>query len=79
MSKNAFRITVRSLIRLQSDLVQHCYSYTTAKLDYYGISRAQEGVFDNFSYFPLKSYVVTPHLNRLVVQMRGHNIRFMQN
>ena len=29
-----------------------------------------------FSYFSLKLYVVTPHLNRLVetVQMRGHNI-----
>ena len=31
---------------------------------------------DNFSYFSLKPYVVTHHLNRLVetVQMRGHNI-----
>ena len=31
-----------------------------------------------FSYFLLKPYVVTPHLNRLVetVQMRGHNICF---
>ena len=31
-----------------------------------------------FSYFSLKPYVVTPHLNRLVetVQMRGHNICF---
>ena len=31
-----------------------------------------------FSYFSLKPYVVTPHLNRLVetVQMRGHNISF---
>ena len=30
---------------------------------------------DNFSYFSLKPYVVTPHLNRLVetVQMRRHN------
>ena len=29
-----------------------------------------------FSYFSLKPYVVTPHLNRLIetVQMRGHNI-----
>ena len=33
---------------------------------------------DNFSYFSLKLYVVTPHLNHLVktVQMRGHNICF---
>ena len=33
---------------------------------------------DNFSYFSLKLYVVTPHLNRLdeTVQMRGHNICF---
>ena len=32
----------------------------------------------NFSYFSLKPYVVTPHLNRLdeAVQMRGHNICF---
>ena len=37
------------------------------------------GVFDdNFSYFSLKPYDVTSHLNRLnkTVQMRGHNIRF---
>ena len=33
---------------------------------------------DNFSYFSLKPYVVTPHQNRLVetVQMRGHNVCF---
>ena len=33
-------------------------------------------IWDNFSYFPLKLYVVTPHLNRLneTVQMRGHNM-----
>ena len=33
---------------------------------------------DNFSYFSLKPYVVTPHLNHLdkTVQMRGHNICF---
>ena len=33
---------------------------------------------DNYSYFCLKLYVVTPHLNRLIetVQMRGHNIDF---
>ena len=31
---------------------------------------------DNFSYFSLKPYVVTPHLNRLneTVQMRGQNM-----
>ena len=31
---------------------------------------------DNFSYFSLKLYVATPHLNRLneMVQMRIHNI-----
>ena len=31
---------------------------------------------DNFCYFCIKIYVVTPHLNRLdeTVQMRGHNI-----
>ena len=31
---------------------------------------------DNFSYFSLKPYVVTPHLNHLIemVQMRGHNV-----
>ena len=35
------------------------------------------GVFDdNFSYFSLEPYVVTPHLNCLVqtVQVRGNNI-----
>ena len=33
---------------------------------------------DIFSYFCIKTYVVTPHLNRLdeTVQMRGHNIWF---
>ena len=33
---------------------------------------------DNFCIFWLKTYVVTPHLNRLnkMVQMRGHNIWF---
>ena len=33
---------------------------------------------DNFYYFCNKTYVVTPHLNRLkeTVQMRGHNICF---
>ena len=33
---------------------------------------------DNFSYFSLKPYVMTPHLNCLVkmVQIRGHNIGF---
>ena len=32
----------------------------------------------NFSYFLLKPYIVTTHLNRLVetVQMRGHNVSF---
>ena len=32
----------------------------------------------NFSYFSLKSYVVTPHLNRRdeKVQMSGHNVCF---
>ena len=37
-------------------------------------------VQDIFSYFPVKPYVVTPHLNRLVetVQLRSqcHNICF---
>ena len=35
-------------------------------------------MYDNFSYFSSKTYVVTPHLNRLVetVQMRGHSICF---
>ena len=33
---------------------------------------------DNFCYFCIKTYVVTPHLKRLdeTVQMRGHNIWF---
>ena len=33
---------------------------------------------DNFCLFCIKTYVVTPHLNRLdkTVQMRGHNIWF---
>ena len=33
---------------------------------------------DNFSYFSLKPYIVTPHLNHLdeTVQMRGHNLCF---
>ena len=33
---------------------------------------------DNFSYFSLKPYVVTSHLNHriVMVQMRGHNICF---
>ena len=37
------------------------------------------GLFrDNFSYFSLKPYVLTPYLNHLVetVQKKGHNIRF---
>ena len=36
-----------------------------------------EGIF---SYFSLKPYVVTPHLNRLVetVQMRGHNMFYAE-
>ena len=31
---------------------------------------------DNFSYFSLKPYAVTPHVNSLyeTVQMRGHNM-----
>ena len=35
-------------------------------------------IFDIFSYFSFKPYVVTPHLNGLIetVQMRGHNICF---
>ena len=35
-------------------------------------------IWDNFSYFSMKPYVVTPHLNRLkeTVQIRGHNICF---
>ena len=34
---------------------------------------------DKFSYFSLKPYVVTPHLNCLneTVPMRGHNINHM--
>ena len=41
-------------------------------------SSRSEGVFDDiFSYFSLKLYVVTPHLNRLeTVQMSGHKISF---
>ena len=33
-------------------------------------------IWDNFSYYSVKPYVVTPHLNCLVetVQMRGHNL-----
>ena len=33
---------------------------------------------DNFCEFCIKTYVVTPHLNRLdeTIQMRGHNIWF---
>ena len=32
-------------------------------------------------FFFIETFVVTPHLNRLVkmVQVRGHNICFMQN
>ena len=44
------------------------------------LSSEKEVVFDdNFSYFSLKPYVVTPHLNRLTepVWMRGHNIRYV--
>ena len=35
-------------------------------------------IWDIFSYFSMKPYVVTPHLNRLVqtVQMMGYNIGF---
>ena len=35
-------------------------------------------IWGNFLYFCIKTYVVTPHLNRLdeTVQMRGHNITF---
>ena len=33
-------------------------------------------IWDNFSYFSMKPYVVTPHLNHLsdTIKMRGHNI-----
>ena len=36
---------------------------------------------NNFPYISLKSYVVTPHLNRLdeIVQFRGSQHVFMQN
>ena len=42
------------------------------KLEYLVIIR------DNFCSFCIKSYVVTPHLNRLdeTVQMRGHKVWF---
>ena len=42
------------------------------------LNRLNRSESDNFS---LKPYVVTPHLNCLdeMVQMRGHNICFMQN
>ena len=35
-------------------------------------------ISDNFCKFCIKTFVVTPHLNRLdeTVQMRGHNIWF---
>ena len=35
-------------------------------------------ISDNYCYFWIKTYVVTPQLNCLdkTVQMRGHNIRF---
>ena len=38
-------------------------------------------ILDNFSYFSMKLYVVTPHLNRLIemVQMRGTTYVFNQN
>ena len=34
---------------------------------------------DNLHYFSLKTYVVTPHLNRLdeTIEMSGHNISYM--
>ena len=52
------------------------YSVTTenfSELQIRGIFRIIER---QFSYFSLKLYVVTPHLNRLdeMVQMRGRNI-----
>ena len=33
---------------------------------------------DNFPSFSIKTYIVTPHLNRLgeTVHMRGHNVCF---
>ena len=54
---------------------------------YYQSSKYEWVIYDNFSYFSSKPYVVTPHLNRLIetvqmrghveaVQMRGHNIWF---
>ena len=46
------------LLKELSDQGRHCLPFPL---------RAQEGVFDDiFSYFSLKPYVVTPHLNRLV-------------
>ena len=35
-------------------------------------------IWDKFSYFSMKLYVVTPHLNRLdeTVQVRAHDIHF---
>ena len=43
-------------------------------------SRLEGESRDNFPYFSIKTYIVTPHLNRLteMVLMRGHNIRFVE-
>ena len=57
---------------LESFRICSVFSRAVDKREYLVIIR------DNFCYFFLKTYVVTPHLNRLdeTVQMRGHNIRF---
>ena len=59
-------------------------SLMTGTLDLIVQSRAldkREYLMIVFSYCSSKPYVVTPHLNRLneTVQVRGHNICFMQN
>ena len=78
---------IKALLLLeQSDQGLHSLLSISEKLLYFvsSIFRALDKrehlmiIRDNFCLFCIKTYVVTPHLNRLDerVQMRGHNIWF---
>ena len=63
---------IHPLFRALTTVELHCSYKTVDKREYLVIIR------DNFCQFCIKTYVVTPQLNRLdeTVQMRGHNIWF---
>ena len=62
-------------VDMTADLGLHCCSDLSRALDKRGYLMIIE---DNYSYFSLKPYVMTPNLNcpDETVQMRGHNICF---